>query len=442
MLNLFFAILNSTPITIRGESKPCKILISSNIASDNAPILELAAQDLKKSLKFEIAHNTSTPIEKNYHYHYLIELDITRPTRPDLYLITIKIIDSLSKQLMHSDSFEYTIHLTEKESWRNLSHKISDYIFEKIQGVKGHFSTKIAFVKKFKIKKHKGPKTILYLADYDGYNIKEMLASHDIIICPHFSPCGNYLIYRTLNLQKGQTAYLLDIHNKTITNLSEYIKNKLGKNIFGKNISALGFGKNSYELLFAKSKNGTSTLHSLDLTTGQYQTLTPPQKYFIQTCPTKILNGESLLFSADTNGKETLYILDKNNLVPLPLTHSLRFSQPHMIQNVKSNNRLFFSGRGQGYSSIWFIDVKPDTPIEQMNTENLKPIVVMRRPYFVEQPVPLPNGLYVAYTQQSLGGINEIVIVDERGNEVPGDDRERGLLTHLGTNITDIAWSY
>src|SRR5882672_109922 len=76
---------------------------------------------------------------------------------------------------------------------RNAAHRVADAIYEKIIGVRGAFSTRIAYVSV----DGKAPSQHyeLFVADSDGMNPKRVLTSALPIMSPAWSPDGEWLAY-------------------------------------------------------------------------------------------------------------------------------------------------------------------------------------------------------------------------------------------------------
>ena len=89
----------------------------------------------------------------------------------------------LSKKLVSSTS-----------GLRDLAHKISDQVFEKITNIRGAFSTKIIYISSST--NTKGHETYrLWVADADGARAKIILESKEPIVSPSWSPDGKQVTY-------------------------------------------------------------------------------------------------------------------------------------------------------------------------------------------------------------------------------------------------------
>ena len=429
----------ASDMTIRGNEKPFRLYLVANIAETKelTGIIEVIKDDLNASRKFDVNHIVHNSIPNHSNHHYIVFVEITRSRGPSKADVKIKIIDGVHrKEICKIDdfSFEITNYEPNTQLWRRLSHKISDIIFEKIQHIKGHFSHAISFSKKLG---NNG--SALYLADYDGFNASIIAKSKGVILSPEFSPCGNYILYRSLNKQHGQTAYVLDLHSGKSFNLSKHLINKFGKDILGKNISSLSFGRNKNEFLLARSFNGSTQMYLVNIANNNIKKIYEKKQHIIETCPVLSPDGETFTFSSDMDGAESLYVVNANRALKIAINNPdfNCYSQTVWVKDIKTRNRLFFSGRGPEYASIWFLDCPNKEAL--IDGSGSKCLISVRKPAFVERPVPSANGMYVILIYET--GMNaQLVMVDSNGNEIM--IKGNGLYSHLSGNIRSVAWSH
>ena len=103
--------------------------------------------------------------------------------RPDgRFEVRFKLFDAVKQQDLLGVA--YTLS---REQVRATAHRIADYIYEKLTGERGVFSTRIAYVVK------RGTRFELQVADADGAGEETALASLEPIISLSWSPDGRKL---------------------------------------------------------------------------------------------------------------------------------------------------------------------------------------------------------------------------------------------------------
>ena len=127
---------------------------------------------------------------------------------------------------------------------RLASHKVADYIYEKLTGEKGVFSTRLAYVTKA------GSRYTLWVADSDGENAQAALSSPEPIISPSWSPDGRQLAYVSFESRKP-VIYVHDVASG---------RRRLLANFRGSN-SAPAWSPDGRSLAVTLSRDGGSQLY-------------------------------------------------------------------------------------------------------------------------------------------------------------------------------------
>ncbi|WP_444814665.1 Tol-Pal system beta propeller repeat protein TolB [Variovorax flavidus] len=186
---------------------------------------------------------------------------------------------------------------------RLAAHRIADYVYEKLTGEKGIFSTRIAYVTKG------GTRFSLWVADADGENAQAALASPEPIISPRWSPTGTQLAYVSFESRKP----VVYVHNVASG------QRRLVANFKGNN-SAPAWAPDGGTLAVTLSRDGGSQLFTIPSTGGEPRRLT--QSASIDTEPTYSADGSSIYFVSDRGGAPQIYKMGANGGNPTRVTFS------------------------------------------------------------------------------------------------------------------------
>ncbi len=171
---------------------------------------------------------------------------------------------------------------------RMASHRIADFVFEKLTGERGAFSTRITYVTKV------AQRYQLWVSDSDGENSQSALASPEPIISPSWSPNGNQVAYVSFESRKP-VVYTHDV----LTGKRRLIANFRGSN------SAPTWSSDGRTLAMTLSRDGGSQLYAIDANGGEPRRLT--QSSGIDTEPVYSPDGKSLFFVSDRGGAPQIY---------------------------------------------------------------------------------------------------------------------------------------
>ena len=171
---------------------------------------------------------------------------------------------------------------------RLAAHRIADFVYEKLTGEKGAFSTRIAYVTKA------AQRFKLWVSDADGENAQAALTSPEPIISPAWSPDGNQLAYVSFESRKP----VIYVHNVS-TGKRQLIANFKGSN------SAPAWSPDNRTLAVTLSREGGSQLFLLSALGGEPKRLV--QSTSIDTEPVFSPDGRNIYFVSDRGGAPQIY---------------------------------------------------------------------------------------------------------------------------------------
>lgn len=269
---------------------------------------------------------------------------------------------------------------------RRTAHQISDIIYEKITGVKGAFSTRIAYITVNK--KASGEKIhTLNVADADGFNNQPLVTSPEPLMSPSWAPDGKHLAYVSFE-DKNSAIYVQDV----ITGKREKIQASRGIN------SAPAWSPDGKRLAMTLSKDGNPEIYIKHLSTGLLQRLT--NNPAIDTEPTWSVNGDKLAFTSDRTGGPQIYEVSVEGGQPKRLTFEGKY-----------NTRPLYSPDGNTLVMVHGTSGSYRIGIMQLGSSNID---VLTDTKLDESPSFSPNGHMIIYATMGFHG-TELAAVSSDG---------------------------
>ncbi|MDB5728930.1 MAG: tolB [Noviherbaspirillum sp.] len=262
------------------------------------------------------------------------------------------------------------------------AHRIADDIYEKLIGVRGAFSTRIAYVTKI------GNEYRLEVADADGEGTQIALRSNEPIISPAWSPDGTKVAYVSFE-QKKPIVYVQNLVNRQRTVIANY----KGSN------SAPSWSPDGSKLALALSRDGLTQAYIVNADGSGLRRLTNTNG--IDTEPQFSADGQSIYFTSDRSGGPQIYKMSAAGGEPQRVTFNGSYNiSPRVSPDGKT---LAYISRRDGRFQLYALDLANGQ--EQRLSDTAKD----------ESPSFSPNGKYIMYaTDSGRRGSLAVVSVDGR----------------------------
>ena len=180
-------------------------------------------------------------------------------------------------------------YLFTKDNARAAAHRIADFVYEKLTGEKGVFSTQIAYVVK------RGNTYELQIADADGERAQYLLRSNEPIISPVWSPEGRRIAYVSFESKKP----IVYVHH-----LSEN-KRQVVASFKGSN-SAPAWSPDGKTIAVVLSVEGGSQIYLINAD-GSGPRRRISNSASIDTEPRYSTDGKWIYFTSDRGGSPQIY---------------------------------------------------------------------------------------------------------------------------------------
>jgi TolB protein len=283
---------------------------------------------------------------------------------------------------------------------RLTAHKIADFVYEKLTGERGVFSTRIAYIVK------QGPRYELRVADADGQNAQSILISSEPIMSPAWSPDGARMAYVSFQNKKP----ILFVQNLSASKQPAPVANYRGSN------SAPAWSPDGRQLAAVLTKDGSSQIYLMNGDGTNVRRITFSGA--IDTEPFFTPDGQSLYFTSDRGGSPQVYRMPAGGGEPVRITFEGDYNvSPRVSPDGKT---LAYISRVSGRFQLMAMDL--DSKQVQTLTDGQRD----------ESPSFAPNGRIILYATD----------VDNRGvlAAVSSDGRFKQRLSIQAADVREPSW--
>lgn len=270
-------------------------------------------------------------------------------------------------------------------SLRNIAHKVSDGVYEKLTGIRGAFSTRLLYISA--IERGNGEFTYrLLVSDVDGANESVVFESDDPLVTPTWAPDGERIAYVSFETTRA-AIFMHNLKTGERTQLTNY------KGLNG----APSWSPDGKQLAMVLSKDGSPDIYVMDIATRKLKRVT--RHFAIDTEPAWMPDGKSIIYTSDRGGKPQIYQVTLANGYEERVTFEGDYNARARV--VPDGSGIIMVHRNNGNYHIAMLDIERGS------------INILTETSLDESPSISPNGAMLLYATKYRGkGILAAVSLD------------------------------
>ncbi|MBL4610604.1 Tol-Pal system beta propeller repeat protein TolB [Halopseudomonas sp.] len=360
---------------------------------------EIVSNDLRNSgmfAPFDRRNMLSTPTQASEIFprdwrilgvDYVVAGQVSMDPASEQYRLQFSLYNVLREEVMMTRTVTGT-----RSQLRDMSHHLSDLVFEEITGIKGAFNTKLLYVaaERFSVD---NTRYTLQRSDYDGARAVTLLQSREPILTPSYAPDGQRIAY--VSFESGRPEIFVHYIQ---TGRRERITSFEGLN------GAPSWSPDGQRLAFVLSRDGNPEIYVMELASKQLRRLT--NHFAIDTEP-DWMDNNTIVFTSDRGGRPQIY---KQN-INTGATERLTF-----VGTYNANAKLSVDGRTMVMVHRQEGNRNFQIAIQDLERGNLR---VLTETSLDESPTVSPNGVMLIYaTRQQGRGVLMLVSTNGRARSV------------------------
>lgn len=256
---------------------------------------------------------------------------------------------------------------------REMAHRFSDLVFREFTGESGPFNTQVVCVTP-RGSGQRGKDVLLM--NYDGREVRQLVADGALNLAPTLSPDGVQLAY---------TSYRTGTPDVYIRNLLTGAETRITS---GPGLALAGsWSPDGRYLALSQTIDGNSDIHLYDIKQQQFTRLTTYRG--IDVSPNFAPDGRRMVFTSDRNGSPQLYLTDIRGSQPVRLTYEGRYNTSPVWS--PRGDRIAFVGSVEN-RNLHIYTIRPDG-------EHLRRLTKEGGSSY-ESPTWAPGGHFIMFTSK------------------------------------------
>lgn len=284
--------------------------------------------------------------------------------------VEARFYDLQSEQLVVGKIYKWDRKFT-----RQIAHRFGDEILLRLWGVKGLFTSRVAFDSD-----RAGNKDV-WIMDYDGFNQQAITVSKTLNLSPDLSPDGKKVVftsYRTAEGKIGQNLVVYSIYEGKRVNL------------FGRGTlnSAPAWSSDSTRVAFTSNVNGNADLFTINADGSGLRQITFGRG--IDTSPAWNPRSGEIAFTSDRSGAPMIYVMNQDGTDERRLTFVGEYNESASWS--PDGTKLAYVSRSGSIFDIYVIDMQSTVVTRLTQNEGSN-----------ENPCWSPDSRHIAFASNRTG---------------------------------------
>jgi TolB protein len=284
--------------------------------------------------------------------------------------VEARFYDLQSEQLIVGKVYKW-----DKKFVRQIAHRFADEILYRLWGIKGIFTSKIAFGS------NRTGNREVWLMDYDGFNQQEVTITKTLNLSPDLSPDGKRVVYTSFRTAEGGTGQTLVIYNI-------YSGEKFTLFSKGSLNSAPSWSPDGSKISFTSNVNGNAEVYVINADGTSLKQITFNRA--IDTSPSWNPQTGQIAFTSDRSGNPMVYIMNDDGTNEQRLTFVGEYNESASWS--PDGSKLAYVSRSGIHFDIYVVDMKTNVVTRLTQNEGSN-----------ENPCWSPDSRHIAFASNRTG---------------------------------------